>query len=779
MNEISRPDIIKRFRDRFYEIGNTDELGIIESLGFFLLANYSGEFSGINSQDEISLNQILNRLNQIYPNSELPQPPQFRYVSTDKNKLTQEFLRMLSVLEKDELGSFYEFSIQCLLTEMKTGGRYITPRHITKFMGDIGRLGTNRSLADFACGSGGILLNAKIYNLCQVSGYEISINWARVAFTNLILHGIKDPKIIAGDSFIVLEDDNYFDSIVMNPPFGMKINTRFHESSHFGDYSSQSEIAFLQLGLDHLSQQGTLITLLPSGFLFSTGKQNESVKRHLIQNSLLRSVVTFPDDTFQPYSNIQTHLVEIKNKQTIPPDNLTWFYQPRYDGYTAGRNRKEDLEHNDLPLIKEAMTWKNSGDENTNRNTWFTVDRLKADGDQCYRIALNPRNSSPTYEQKVKDNLMSTARFGLSVNGSSFIFKYKEEERDNISAFFNEERFQSSEKTLSRFKLSKSKSQDFPTSNLKIVHKDIKGYFISSKGVQKDKKYEARIKTLHSDAPHKNTGYLCFILQPDIGYYSKQMLMDNTDWLPKNLQPPCILPIESPDQSVSEDYPFYLVIWDDTQLSGYQVKGEQNTLGYFRSLSSGEDLLMVEINQKSNDYYFIFFDQKLLNPLPEKTEGVLLNHEGVVLGVGVTKEVIENKRYDIMPSTYIPERKETEDILLPPAYILGNIKKNQIELSNALDSLLQLVENKLPSENQHNPPQYPLLKYLDEELKTKWINIPENYFQLTDLNDFEIDQQSLDLLVSLGLLLKVRIGESINYRCLENSDIQGKEPYEN
>jgi hypothetical protein len=188
---------------------------------------------------------------------------------------------------------------------------------------------------------------------------------------------------------------------------------------------------------------------------------------------------------------------------------------------------------------------------------------------------------------------------------------------------------------------------------------------------------------------------------------------------------------------------------------------------------------MVENQQKPDDYYFLFFNQKLLKTLPENTEGILLNHEGVVLGVGVTKEVVIYKHYDLMPSTYIPEEKEKEEVLPSPAYILGNIKKNQIELTNSLDSLLQLVEKKLPSENHHNTPQYPLLEYLDEELRTKWINLPENYFQLTELNDIEIDQQSLDLLVSLGLVLKVKLGDSVYYRCLEVSDIQGKEPYEN
>jgi len=768
MTDRSWEELIKNIRKIFYNKGITDELAILEPLGFFLLAAYKGIIVETESPFEVDPEQTQYQLTQTFPNSVLPQPPSFERNLFDRKLFARQMVDLISPLNQGELGDFYEDCIQYLITEMKTGGRYTTPRHITRFMGDIAELGTNLTLADLACGSGGILLNAENYDVQQVSGYEISINWARIAFTNLILHGIENNTIIVGDSFIVLEESDHFGSIVMNPPFGMKINKNVQSSSRFGEYSRQSEIAFLQLGLDHLSQEGTLVTLLPSGFLFSTGKQNESGKEYLLENSLLKSVVTFPDDTFQPYSNIQTHLLEIQNKKVADDNHLIWFYRPRYDGFTPGRNRKEDPEHNDLPLIQKAITWHTSGGKDKKKSAWFSVNCLKIDGDQGYRIAFDPQELFYEHGSKEKDNLLSTARFGLSIDSNSFLFKYKDRERNGFSVIFNEEEFSSDGDNLVPIRLSKVLSRELPKDGLQFDHEGLKGHYISPMGIREKNKILAQF------LPQQKSGYLCFVLQPDHGYFSKQMLIDNTNWLPGDLKTPCILPVESPDQSISEDYPFYFVIWDDVQLSGYPLEGNQKSMGYFRSLSSGEDLFMVQNEQQTDDYYFIFFNRENLKKLPENTEGVVLDHEGVVLGVGVPKEVVRKKRYDLMPSTYVLEEKEAEEVLLPPAYILGNIKQNQTKLTNSLNNLLQLVEKKLPSDNQSISPQFPLFAYIDEELRSKWKELPENYFQYTDLNDIEIDQQALDLFVNLGLLLEVELGNGVYYRRLENQDVQGK-----
>lgn len=109
---------------------------------------------------------------------------------------------------------------------MEPGGRYFTPRHPHP-LGSLstGNL-TRARLADFACGSGGFLV-ATTEKMLQVTGVEISPNWARLAFTNCLLHSIKHPIFASGTPFPSLgkgEKETKFDCILMNPPFATKVD---------------------------------------------------------------------------------------------------------------------------------------------------------------------------------------------------------------------------------------------------------------------------------------------------------------------------------------------------------------------------------------------------------------------------------------------------------------------------------------------------------------------------------------------------------------------------
>ena len=72
-----------------------------------------------------------------------------------------------------------------------------------------------------------------------------------------------------------------------------------------------------------------------------------------IENGEPAAVVTLPKDAFQPYSQVATHALLIE--KTPQPDHIHWFYLPRFDGFTFGRNRQPDPENNDLPLIANSI----------------------------------------------------------------------------------------------------------------------------------------------------------------------------------------------------------------------------------------------------------------------------------------------------------------------------------------------------------------------------------------------------------------------------------------
>lgn len=206
-------------------------------------------------------------------------------------------------------------------------GQYPSPRHIVRLMTALAET-QGQSVADFACGSGGLLVHNSGESL---AGIEISPEWARIARANLHLHGRQGKgNIETGNALRVLGgSDKKYACIVMNPPFGAKVES---------DFGARSETALANLALDHLKVGGRAALLAPSGLLFSGSQAERKTRQRLVDEITLEAVITLPEDAFQPYSTLTTHLLLIQN--TPPGDAAcTWFLRPAYDGYVSGPGR--------------------------------------------------------------------------------------------------------------------------------------------------------------------------------------------------------------------------------------------------------------------------------------------------------------------------------------------------------------------------------------------------------------------------------------------------------
>ena len=119
------------------------------------------------------------------------------------------------------------------MPEMLTGGRYPTPRHIARSMVNLVAFQHGQKLADLACGSGGLLVAAADLKPA-VTGVEISPNWARIAWANLVLHDLPDAEIHIDNAFATFaygELTQRFDYILINPPFGENVDRSLVDSS--------------------------------------------------------------------------------------------------------------------------------------------------------------------------------------------------------------------------------------------------------------------------------------------------------------------------------------------------------------------------------------------------------------------------------------------------------------------------------------------------------------------------------------------------------------------
>lgn len=263
---------------------------------------------------------------------------------TDINRsYIEQLLRQALEQNRGDAGDLFDRYILFRLDQMLPGGRYPTPRHIVQFMVVLADTESKR-VADFACGSGGLLIHSE-FN--QSVGAEISPEWAKLAQANGLLHN-KSINIRIGNALRVIQGNERFERILMNPPFGEKIKS---------DFGSRSETALNTFALNHLADNGKAVLLVPNGVLLNSSQFEYKFRRRLIDENHLEAIITLPSDACQPFSPSPTHLLLATNIQ--PYENaLTWFLHPAYDGYVSGRGR--DLTQtpqtpNDLTLVENAV----------------------------------------------------------------------------------------------------------------------------------------------------------------------------------------------------------------------------------------------------------------------------------------------------------------------------------------------------------------------------------------------------------------------------------------
>jgi len=309
----------------FRRAGITDDLRIIEQTAALLL-----------EQEGVKLDSSLPALSV---------PQEF-----DQDNVRQQLEKASQ--QAGGAGVLFDRYILFRLDNMRPGGQYPTPRHIVHLMTALAET-AGKTVADVACGSGGLLIHSQGSSLV---GVDISPEWARIARANLRLHK-KQGDIREGDALRVIKSDERFERIVMNPPFGEKIESEF---------GTRSETALINLALNRLATGGRAALLAPGGVLFSGSRAEEKLRQRLIDEMKLEAIITLPDDAFQPYSALTTHLLLIEKpgkeqpgKEQPVEEGCTCFLHPTYDGYVSGRGRDltaDPKTPNDLTLVKQAVT---------------------------------------------------------------------------------------------------------------------------------------------------------------------------------------------------------------------------------------------------------------------------------------------------------------------------------------------------------------------------------------------------------------------------------------
>ena len=216
--------------------------------------------------------------------------------SNDFQKITQYIQSVLenNDTQSEKLPTLYEN----LLSESYKNieGIYYTPEWIIDDMlqsieGDI----TDKTFLEPCCGTGNFIIQAikKGIKPENVYGYDTDMNAVAITKKRIYdLTGYESNNIICGDFLQLYKQNNQkFDYIFTNPPWGKKINKRIKDEYakrfHLAK-SSDTCALFLYLSLSLLKKDGKLGFLLPEAF-FNVATF-ETIRTYVLQYHITRIV---------------------------------------------------------------------------------------------------------------------------------------------------------------------------------------------------------------------------------------------------------------------------------------------------------------------------------------------------------------------------------------------------------------------------------------------------------------------------------------------------------
>ena len=285
------------------------------------------------------------------------------------------------VKENHDFGFVYE-EILRELQSAGSSGEFYTPRAVTEFMALMIKPKLGEKMADFACGTGGFItswlgqLSKQVTDTLDQKKLDDSIYGIEkkpfpylLCVTNMLLHDIEIPNIYHTNSLknnlLDYTDDDKFDVILMNPPYGGHEDKSIQ--GFFPDDLASSETAdlFMSVIMYRLKKNGRAAVVVPDGFLFGLDNAKVNIKTKLITEFNLHTVIRLPNSVFSPYTSISTNILFFDNTKSTTD---TWFYRVDMpsDRKHFSKTKPMELKHfddciawwNDRKVISEGDNFK-------------------------------------------------------------------------------------------------------------------------------------------------------------------------------------------------------------------------------------------------------------------------------------------------------------------------------------------------------------------------------------------------------------------------------------
>jgi type I restriction enzyme M protein len=319
-------------------------------------------------------------------------------------------LRFRTHADQLEMSHLYEGKIQNMGNAGRNGGEYYTPRPLIKTIVKVVDPQIGETVYDGAVGSAGFLVEAFDYmrhpagagtKNKQLSTADIETLQKKtfygkekkslayiIGIMNMILHGVEAPNIVhtntLAENIADIQEKDRYHVVLANPPFGGKERAEVQEN--FPIKTGETASLFLQHFIKILKAGGKAGIVIKNTFLSNTDNASIAIRKELLENCNLHTVLDLPGGTFTG-AGVKTVVLFFTKGE---PTKKVWFYQLNLDRNLGKTNPLNETDLADFVTLQKTKA--------ESENSWNI--RL-SDVDQT-TFELAPRNPNTPEEAPLR-----------------------------------------------------------------------------------------------------------------------------------------------------------------------------------------------------------------------------------------------------------------------------------------------------------------------------------------------------------------------------------------
>ena len=211
----------------------------------------------------------------------------------------------------------------------------------------------------------------------------------------MILHGIEAPNIVhtntLAENISDIQDKDRYDVVLANPPFGGK--ERPEVQQNFPIKTGETAFLFLQHFIKSLKAGGRAAIVIKNTFLSNTDNASMALRKELLENCNLHTVLDMPGGTFQG-AGVKTVVLFFEKGA---PTRKIWFYKLDPGRNLGKTNPLNDDDLNDFVALQAKFK--------DSENSW-TVDAKSIDK-TTYDLSVKNPNKADEAELRDPRNIIA------------------------------------------------------------------------------------------------------------------------------------------------------------------------------------------------------------------------------------------------------------------------------------------------------------------------------------------------------------------------------------